>query len=322
MMKETNLLFESNLSKANQDYAVTFFTPTYNRRETIVRTYESLLAVVPAEFWGGKSNSIEWIIVDDGSTDGTENFGEEWCKENKLAIRYFKQENQGKHVAMNFAEKKARGKFWLTIDSDDTILPNALQIYAKVWNSIPENKREDFCGVSARCIDSDGNIVGDRLPFQPMDVTFTDLRMKYRIEGEMLEMYRVDVLKKYPFPEYDSRMRFCPEAIAWFEMAKKYKLRVVDEAVRTYYYDASVSIMRERSVKRSAANYYLWLYFVNHLSRYIFSYPMKIIKAYVGVSMDGFVAGKSAKEILKDINGWRKIPALLLMGAGWMLAKK
>ena len=164
--------------------------------------------------------------------------------------------------------------------------------------------------------------MGDKLPYQPMDVSFTELRMKYRIEGEMLEMFRVDVLRQYPFPEYDSRMRYCPEAIAWFEMAKKYKLRVINEAVRTYYYDASVSIMRERSVKRSAANYFLWLYLVNNLTQYFFSYPIKIVKAYVGVSMDGFVSGRSINGILKDIHGWKKIPALMLMGCGWLLAKK
>lgn len=225
-------------------------------------------------------------------------------------------------MAMNFAAQQARGKFWLTIDSDDTILPDALLKYSEAWNSIPDKKRNEYCGVSARCVDSEGNIVGDKLPYQPMDVSFTELRMKYRIEGEMLEMFRVEVLRKYPFPEYDSRMRFCPEAIAWFEMAKKYKLRVIDEAVRTYYYDASVSIMRERSVKRSAANYYLWLYLVNNLSQYVFFYPMKIVKAYVGVSMDGFVSGRNIKGILKDIHGWKKIPALMLMGCGWLLAKK
>lgn len=313
---KANLLFESEKSKKGVSYYVTIFTPTYNRKETIGRTYDSVKKLMQAG-----CRKIEWIIVDDGSTDGTEQLGKLWCEENKLSIKYFKQENQGKHVAMNFAAQQARGKFWLTIDSDDTILPDALVKYSKVWESIPEAERDSYCGVSARCIDSDGNIVGDKLPFQPMDVTFTELRMKYRIEGEMLEMFRVDVLKKYPFPEYDSRMRFCPEAISWFEMAKKYKLRVVDVPVRTYYYDASVSIMRERSIKRSAANYYLWLYFVNNLSRYIFSYPMKFLKAYVGVSMDGFVAGRKMGEILKDVSGLRKILALIVMPLGWILAK-
>lgn len=315
------LLFESQRSLSLRNCTFTIFTPTFNREETISRTYDSIQSLNINSIYGG-GIVIEWIIVDDGSTDGTEILGEKWCKENKLAIKYYKQENQGKHVAMNFAEKVARGDFWLTIDSDDTILPDALEKYIRVWQSIPMEKRNEFCGVSARCVDSHGKIVGDRLPFTPMDVTFTELRMKYRIEGEMLEMFRTDILRKYPFPTYDARMRFCPEAIAWFEMAKKYKLRVVDEAVRTYYYDASVSIMRERSERRSAANYYLWLYYVNNLSKYVLTYPMKIIKAYVGVSMDGFVAGKSIRNIIRDIKGLRKIPVIFFMGCGWILSKK
>lgn len=56
---------------------------------------------------------IEWIIVDDGSTDGTEILGEKWCKENKLAIKYYKQENQGKHVAMNLQRKLQEVSFGL-----------------------------------------------------------------------------------------------------------------------------------------------------------------------------------------------------------------
>lgn len=318
----TKLLFCSEKYNSTKEFHVTIFTPTYNRKKTIGRTYESIKAL-NLELSDKRLVSYEWIIVDDGSTDDTQLLVKQWCDEDKdIAIRYYYQQNQGKHVAMNFAAQQARGKFWLTIDSDDTILPDALLKYYKAWNSIPENERNEYCGVSARCIDSEGNIVGDKLPYQPMDVSFTELRMKYRIEGEMLEMFRVDVLRQYPFPEYDSRMRYCPEAIAWFEMAKKYKLRVINEAVRTYYYDASVSIMRERSVKRSAANYFLWLYLVNNLTQYFFSYPIKIVKAYVGVSMDGFVSGRNINGILKDIHGWKKIPALMLMGCGWLLAKK
>lgn len=312
---------ESEKSLTLKECIFTIFTPTFNRKATIERTYNSIKQLILPQI-NGNMGEIEWIVVDDGSMDNTEGLFAKLCQENAIALRYYYQQNQGKHVAMNFAAQQARGKFWLTIDSDDTILPDALLKYYKAWNSISENERNEYCGVSARCIDSEGNIVGDKLPYQPMDVSFTELRMKYRIEGEMLEMFRVDVLRQYPFPEYDSRMRYCPEAIAWFEMAKKYKLRVINEAVRTYYYDASVSIMRERSVKRSAANYFLWLYLVNNLTQYFFSYPIKIVKAYVGVSMDGFVSGRSINGILKDIHGWKKIPALMLMGCGWLLAKK
>lgn len=318
---DTILKNESEKSLTLKECIFTIFTPTFNRKATIERTYNSIKQLILPQI-NGNMGEIEWIVVDDGSMDNTEGLFAKLCQENAIALRYYYQHNQGKHVAMNFAVQQARGKFWLTIDSDDTIFPDALLKYSKVWYSIDKTERDTFCGVSARCVDSDGNIVGDKLPFQPMDVSFTELRMKYRIEGEMLEMFRVDILKQYPFPKYDPRMRFCPEAIAWFEMAKKYKLRVVDMAVRTYFYDASTSLIKERSENRSAANYYLWLYFVNNLSNYFLSNTKKIIKAYVGVSMDGFISRRNIFFILNDIKGWRKIPTILLMPFGWLLAKR
>ncbi|MDE6286638.1 MAG: glycosyltransferase family 2 protein, partial [Muribaculaceae bacterium] len=44
-------------------YALTIFTPTYNRAHTLERTYRSLCAQTAHDF--------EWLVVDDGSTDGT-----------------------------------------------------------------------------------------------------------------------------------------------------------------------------------------------------------------------------------------------------------
>ena len=42
---------------------LTVFTPTYNRKHTICRTYESLCRQTSSDF--------DWLIIDDGSTDGT-----------------------------------------------------------------------------------------------------------------------------------------------------------------------------------------------------------------------------------------------------------
>lgn len=315
-----SLIYQSEKSINNSDYfSLTFFTSTFNRKDTIDRTYKSLLNLI-CPVYNGKKVSFEWIIVDDGSTDKTIELGEKWCEENKLAIRYYWQENQGKHVAMNFAIQQALGEFWLTIDSDDTILPNALETYFKTWNDIKEQK--NFCAVAARCKDERGKIVGDLLPHSPLDVSAIDLRLKYRIKGEMLEMYKVNILKQYKFPTYDSRMRFCPENIVWFEIAKKYKMRVIDEAVRIYYHDAKNSLMIVKNIRRSVSNYYMWLYYINNLSKYIFYNPIFILKAYIGVSMDGFTSKKNIIDILKDCNNIkRKIFVALFMPFGYILSK-
>ena len=268
----------------------------------------------------GETISFEWIIVDDGSTDDTKESVKYWCEENKLPIRYYCQENQGKHVAMNFAMQQARGDFWLTVDSDDTILPDALEIFFFSLDGISDD--DSFCAVAARCKDENGEIVGDRLPRSPLDVSAIDLRLRYRVRGEMLEMYKTKILRQYKFPTYDSRMRFCPENIVWFEMAKKYRMRVVDEAVRVYYYDASNSLIAVRNERRSVANYYMWLYYVNNLSRFLFVNPKFVLKAYVGISMDGLSVGKTPAEILKACNTFlKRVLAVFLMPVGFVLSK-
>ena len=65
------LKYQSDKFKCgNHKYTLTFFTSTYNRKDTITRTYESLLSIIPP-YYNGSKVTFEWIIVDDGSTDNT-----------------------------------------------------------------------------------------------------------------------------------------------------------------------------------------------------------------------------------------------------------
>lgn len=61
---------------------LTVFTPTFNRANTLVRLYESLCRQT--------SDAFEWLIIDDGSTDNTEDVVKTWLKEQKFPIRYIK----------------------------------------------------------------------------------------------------------------------------------------------------------------------------------------------------------------------------------------
>ena len=101
---------------------------------------------------------------------------------------------------------------------------------------------------------------------------------------------------------------------------KKYKMRVIDEPVRVYYHDAVNSLMVVKNVRRSVSNYYMWLYYVNNLSRYVIYNPVFILKAYVGVSMDGFIIGKKASDILDLCNSMiKKFFVFCLMPLGYIL---
>ena len=81
---------------------ITVFTPTYNRGHLLNRLYESLVMQRYKDF--------EWIIVDDGSTDGTQDIVSSLIlghgnMQDGFPIRYFKKENGGKHTAINLGVK-------------------------------------------------------------------------------------------------------------------------------------------------------------------------------------------------------------------------
>jgi glycosyltransferase involved in cell wall biosynthesis len=68
-------------------------------------------------------NNLEIIVVDDGSTDGTQNALRPYMKD----IRYIYQENRGVSAARNRGVRESRGDLLAFLDSDDLWLPGKLQ---------------------------------------------------------------------------------------------------------------------------------------------------------------------------------------------------
>ena len=84
---------------------ISVLTATYNRANLLDKLYASLLI--------NRNNcpdvQLEWLVMDDGSTDNTKRIMEEYCKERLIDIKYFYQENQGKMTALNNLVKVATG---------------------------------------------------------------------------------------------------------------------------------------------------------------------------------------------------------------------
>jgi glycosyltransferase involved in cell wall biosynthesis len=208
-------------------YQFTVFTPTYNRAHTLHRVYDSLKIQTFKDF--------EWVIVDDGSTDATREIVEGWQKEGLFPIRYFTQRNQHKKVAFNKGVQEAQGEFFLNLDSDDACVPEALERFNTHWWNIPETERAHFIGVCCLCKTPDGNIVGDRFPSDIFDSDSLESFHRYRVQGEKWGFLRLDVIKQFPFPE--NVIGLVPESLIWSRIAKQYKTRFVNDALRIYYCD-------------------------------------------------------------------------------------
>ena len=199
---------------------ITVFTPTYNRGHLLNRLYESLIKQ--------RYKSFEWIIVDDGSTDGTQNVVSSLILghdnlQGGFPIRYFKKENGGKHTAINLGVEYAEGELFFIADSDDFLPKDSLQIVHEEWSKIKHD--DTFLGVCGIDADLNGKIIGSGLPKEYIDCHAWDLSPVYKVTGDLKEVFRTDVLRLFPFPEIKGE-KFCPEVLVWFRMARNYKMRI------------------------------------------------------------------------------------------------
>jgi glycosyltransferase involved in cell wall biosynthesis len=241
------------------------------------------------------------VVIDDGSTDNTKAVVDGFIKDEKIDIRYYYQENSGKHIAHNNVLQFARGMFLLVLDSDDACKDNTLEILLLNWHRIPDEEKEHFIGVTGLCEDQHGKIIGDYFPYSPFDSNSVDKYYKYNIKGEKSGILKTKILKQYKFPE--KKANYYPEAYLWFTIATKYKTRYINEVVRIYYIEAKESIMKPRAMPKSSAwatsDYNLFL--INNFFTYSQYQPSAFLKYFVLYTSYASYSGQPFVKIIKQI---------------------
>ncbi|WP_395029038.1 glycosyltransferase family 2 protein [Alcaligenes aquatilis] len=226
----------------------TVLTPSYNRAHTLERVYRSLCEQTCQDF--------EWIVVDDGSTDGTRELVEGWQQQAPFPIRYVWQENRHKKAAFNHGVALAQGELIVALDSDDTLLVNALYDMAQIWADIPVSERAGYAGITGLCVRPDGKVVGDMFPQDVFDASSLDMSFRYHVRGEKFGCLSTAVLRKFPFP--DQIEGFVPESLVWRAIARAgYKHRFVNTVFRVYHDSPdSLSVQGKTSQQHALG---LWL---------------------------------------------------------------
>jgi glycosyltransferase involved in cell wall biosynthesis len=257
-------------------YSFTVFTPTYNRAHTLHRVFESLEKQTFRDF--------EWLIVDDGSTDQTASLVAGWQEAAAFPIWYVRQENQGKHIAINKGVKIAKGELFLIVDSDDALVATALETLWSYWSSIPADKKADFNSISARCIDQFGRPLGPELPGKVFDSDMVSIYMLHGLRVERCLAIVTEILRKFPFRD-DIQKCFVPESLVWWHMAEHYKTRFINEALRIYFIKDQISITNPKHLTimqvRAAM---LWhIAFLNKYfqARYLWHSPQEFLRMAV-----------------------------------------
>ncbi|MBV4396110.1 glycosyltransferase family 2 protein [Advenella alkanexedens] len=117
---------------------ITILTPTYNRKHTLPELYKSLINQTSYDF--------EWLIIDDGSIDNTESLIKNYQKSTPFNIQYIKKPNGGKCSALNIGIKSASYDWIFIMDSDDTVIFDAIEKINKlILNDIDESIGSIFC---------------------------------------------------------------------------------------------------------------------------------------------------------------------------------
>lgn len=296
---------------------ITVFTPTYNRASTLQRVFDSLCNQTFLDF--------EWIIVDDGSTDKTETIVKDIKrKPHNFNIRYYYQTNQGKHVATNFAVKKADGEFFVTIDSDDACKPEAFEVLLKTWENI--EKKENYKGVSCRCctIENPEELIGT--PFKVgntdyYDSTDNEIRIVDRIKGELWGMTRTSIMRDIPYPEIEN-LHFFPESVYWGGVGEKYLTRYINIPLRYYFYDEKDNVTKKINPNEMI---YQREYVIRNLltKHYFIKNPWYFIKQSIGLTRDSVLLGKRFFEIISvSKNIYVRCLITVVYPLGFLLAKR
>lgn len=110
---------ENSAQSQHRNFFFTIFTPVYNGEKTIYRVFSSLKE--------SKYRNFEWIVINDGSTDRSDEIIKGLIRTVDWDITYLNEEkNSGKHILWNRAVRIAKGDIFITLDCDDSFIPEAL----------------------------------------------------------------------------------------------------------------------------------------------------------------------------------------------------
>lgn len=194
---------------------LTIVTPTYNRAYILNKAYKSLV--------NQTNQSFKWLIIDDGSSDNTEEYVGKLIKKNEIEIEYIKKENGGKASALNMGLDIIETPYCVCLDSDDWFSENAVEFALNLLKE--EKQNSSCCGILAIRNNPDGSYMGNqKIPNSYKYITMDDLYNKIGFASELICFYKSEIVKQYRFPVFEHE-KFMPPSWFHYKLCEKYVFR-------------------------------------------------------------------------------------------------
>jgi len=184
---------------------VSICLPTYNRKEYLRETLDSILAQTYKDY--------EIVIVDDGSTDGTEDM----IKKLGIPVTYHWQENGGDAAARNKLLEYAQGEYISFVDSDDLLLSDAVERMVKAMEA---EKGGVIVYSPYYRIGQNGNIYG-RCKRKLYSGYITKYLFQTILVHSCGSMFPMKILNN--FVAFDTSLNVCSDYDFWLRLSVKYR---------------------------------------------------------------------------------------------------
>jgi GT2 family glycosyltransferase len=202
---------------------VSVIIPTYNRAHLVDEAIDSVLAQTYRDH--------EIIVVDDGSTDDTQQVLQSYGD----AIRLVTRRNGGSCAARNTGLEQAQGDYIAFLDSDDLFLPGKLELQLKGFDRFPSAgmiysrslRFEHGRGLDDRLL---GTYVG-HAPGELQDI-FEDMLLLKRAP-----LTHDTLVRRNCFTEvggFDTQLRVATDHDMWLRVSARCQVAFVDAAVAAY----------------------------------------------------------------------------------------
>ena len=285
----------------NCDSVLSVVTPTYNRAHLLSGCYESLRRQTCKDF--------EWIIVDDGSRDETDNVVAAF-DDSDFPIVYVKKENGGKHTALNASHPHIRGKYVLILDSDDSLTESAVADVQEQWAKYED--REEIGVVTFLRITPEGTLFAYVNDYDtPVDLLTYPRTVN--LGNDCCEVIRAELFKKYPFPVFEGE-RFLSEGVLWSQVARNHKCVYINNPIYLceYLEDGLTQAGRSLRIRNPRGGMLSSSFGLDQRNSL-----RQRIKSGLLYTCYGFFAGMSPVEMVKQCPG--QAIACLCLPFGWGL---